>query len=104
MLMVSRKGLGFTPITPREIMDNFGFRLTYVLFETPVLNVIERATKGYSKSEIRRKIKQGACYIGEDKITDPEELISSGNVGCFIFMGKEPVGMIMPATVSEGAI
>lgn len=77
------------------VKDTLNFKLHYVLFDTPILNVLNRIT-GVSKGELRRKIKQGAIFVCDTKITDPLELWSSGNAGCFIWIGKEVVGILMP--------
>lgn len=94
MLVLNKKGIGGA-LDPKDIMSLMNFRLYYVLFDTPAIKVLSRIT-GESNGELRRKIKQGGIFIGDSKITDPNEPWNSGNVGCFVFIGKEPVGILMP--------
>ena len=94
MLMLNKRG-GLGALNPKDIMDIMNLRLHYVMFETPVLKVLTRMTD-LSKAELRRKIKAGAIYIGDSKILSPDELWDSGNVGCFVYVGKEVIGILMP--------
>jgi len=99
LVITKRSTLGVSD--PKDIMKVMNLRLHYVIFDTPVVKVLARMTDT-SKAELRRKIKAGAIYIGDNKIEEPDELWDSGNVGCFVYIGKEIIGILMPLRKYKG--
>lgn len=95
MLLLHKKGLD--AVDAHSMIDVMRLKLLYVMFDTPALEILVRVT-GESKAEIRRKIKQGGITIGDQKITDQNDMWSSGNAACMIYIGREPVGLLMPLT------
>ena len=85
MLLLTKKGL-----KPFDLNDftKVGIDVFFLEDEMTELELIVECTKK-SKGEIRRLIKQGGVWLGNEKVTDPEALISKGNVAMTLFIGKD---------------
>ncbi len=73
---------------------SIGIRVNYLFFDTTALEITRRVAQ-ISKGEARRKIKQGGVYFGNDRLADPNELITPGNAAVTLFIGKEFKGIII---------
>jgi hypothetical protein len=95
MLIFAKAGLKPLNMSPSELSDIMRLPLHYILFDTPIIALAAKMA-GTSRGDIRRKIRQGSLFVGNEKIVDLDDVVSSGNVVTVVSLGKEPVGIIMP--------
>lgn len=95
MMIVNKKGfnIGFDPAEAEDV----GVNIVYQFEETKAINLL-RAMSDKSVSELRRKIKEGGIYFGEEKLVDPDERIevTKASVAMSVYLGKELLGVVVP--------
>ena len=93
MMIVNKKGfyIGFDIAEAESI----GLNMVFQFKASKAINLM-RAVSEKSASELRRKIKEGAVWFGDEKLTDPDEIIPVGNAVMTIHIGKELQGVVVP--------
>lgn len=85
MLLLTKKGL--KPFDIQEFLS-IGIEVFFLENEMTELELIVECTK-MSKGEVRRLIKGGGVWLGNERVTEPEALVAKGNVAMTLFIGKE---------------
>ena len=93
MLLVTKKGLQITNLELKDF-TRIGIDVFFLDDEITELEVVSELA-GISKGEARRKIKEGAVWLGDEKVTNPDGLISKGNATITLFVGKEFKGLVV---------
>ena len=94
MLLLNKKSQVPVPFDVEEF-ESVGIKTVYQFKATKSILLI-KAISDRSVSELRRKMKEGAVWIGNEKALDPDEVEPVGNVAVTVFVGKELEGIIIP--------
>lgn len=91
MLLLTKKGL-----KPFNLKDftKIGIEVFFLDENMTELEVVTGLSK-ISNAEARRKIKEGAVWLGDERVTNPNDIIGKGNVALTLFIGKEFQGLIV---------